>query len=52
MSNFWKTARRWLPGVVISLIAIAAIVKFVDLNQFVLAIRSANYWLLLAFLVT
>ena len=52
MQNFWKSARRWLPGVVISLIAIALIVHFVDLNRFVQAIRSANYWLLLAFLCT
>jgi uncharacterized protein (TIRG00374 family) len=49
MSNFWKSARRWLPGVVISLAAIAAILYFVDLQRFVDAIRSANYWLLLAF---
>jgi uncharacterized protein (TIRG00374 family) len=48
MSNFWKSARRWLPGALISLIAIAAILYFVDLQQFVDAIRSANYGLLLA----
>jgi uncharacterized protein (TIRG00374 family) len=47
MSNFWKSARRWLPGVLISLVAIAAILYFVDLQRFVDAIRSANYWLLL-----
>jgi len=52
MSEFWKPARRWLPGVVISLIAIVAIIRFVDLHRFLEAIRSANYWLLLAFLVT
>ena len=52
MSEFWKSARRWLPGVVISLIAILAIVHYVDLHRFVEAIRSANYWLLLAFLLT
>lgn len=51
MSNFWKSARRWLPGVVISLIAIVLIVRYVDLSRFLEAIRSANYWLLLAFLV-
>jgi uncharacterized protein (TIRG00374 family) len=49
MSNFWKSARKWLPGVIISLAAIAAILYFVDLDRFVDAIRSANYWLLLAF---
>lgn len=48
MSNFWKSARKWLPGVIISLIVIVAIVYFVDLHRFVEAIRSANYWLLLA----
>jgi glycosyltransferase 2 family protein len=48
MKDFWKSARRWLPGVFISLVAIAAILYFVDLQRFVDAIRSANYWLLLA----
>ena len=52
MTNFWKSARRWLPGVAISLIAILLILKFVDLHRFWEAIRSANYWLLLAFLVS
>ncbi len=47
MANFWKSARRWLPGVVISLIAILAIIHFVDLNRFIAAVRSANYWLIL-----
>jgi uncharacterized protein (TIRG00374 family) len=51
VSEFWKSARRWLPGVVISLIAILVIIRFVDLHRFVDAIRSANYGLLLAFLV-
>ena len=52
MKNFWKSARRWLPGVVISLIAIAAILYFVDLQKFMDAIRKANYWLLLGFFVS
>ncbi len=47
MSKFWKSTRRWLPGVIISLVAIAAILYFVDLQDFVQAIRSANYWLIL-----
>ena len=47
MNNFLKSARRWLPGVLISLVAIAAILNFVDLQRFVDAICSANYWLLL-----
>ena len=50
MANFWKSTWRWLTGVIISLIAILAIIHFVDLNRFIEAIRSANYWLLLGFL--
>jgi uncharacterized protein (TIRG00374 family) len=45
--NFWKSARRWLPGVVISILAIAAILYFFDLRRFADAIRTANYGLLL-----
>lgn len=48
MPEFWRSARRWLPGVVISLLAITAFLYFIDLQKFVDAIRSANYWLLLA----
>jgi glycosyltransferase 2 family protein len=51
MSAFWKSARRWLPGLVISLIAIALIIKFVDFHRLAEAIRTANYWLLGAFAV-
>ncbi|MGA2505079.1 MAG: lysylphosphatidylglycerol synthase transmembrane domain-containing protein [Anaerolineales bacterium] len=47
MSNFWKSTRRWLPGVIISLVAIAVILYKVDLRQTFQAIRSANYWFLL-----
>ncbi len=47
-SQFWKSARGWLPGVVISLAAIAAILYFVDLHRLAEAIRSADYRLLLA----
>ncbi|MBI3739367.1 MAG: flippase-like domain-containing protein [Chloroflexi bacterium] len=42
-----KDIKHWLPGTIISLIAIAAILYFVDLNRLVEAIRNANYWLLL-----
>ena len=52
MSEFWKSARRWLPGLVISLLAIVLIIKYIDLGRLVEAVRSANYWLLLVFLVT
>ena len=51
MANIWKSTRSWLPGLVISLIAILLIVHYVDLQRFVEAIRSANYWLVLAFLL-
>jgi uncharacterized protein (TIRG00374 family) len=47
MSNFWKSAKRWLPGVVISLVAIIFIIYKFDLRSLVKAIRSANYWILL-----
>jgi glycosyltransferase 2 family protein len=50
MRSFLKSAGRWLPGVIISLVAIFLIIKYVDLDRLVQAIRSANYWLLLAFL--
>jgi uncharacterized protein (TIRG00374 family) len=47
IKNFWRTTNRWLPGVLISLVAIVAIIYFVDLQRFVDAILSANYWLLI-----
>jgi uncharacterized protein (TIRG00374 family) len=47
MTNFWKSAQRWLPGVFTSLVAITAILYFVDLQRLISAIRSANLGLLL-----
>jgi uncharacterized protein (TIRG00374 family) len=41
-----KDAKRWLPGAVISILLIAAILYFVDLRAMVSAIRNANYGLL------
>ncbi len=41
-----KDVKHWLPGAIISVLAIAAILYFVDLKRLVEAIRSANYWLL------
>lgn len=41
-----KDAKHWLPGVIISVVAIAAILYFVGLKRLAEAIRSANYWLL------
>ena len=41
-----KDWKRWLPGAVISVGLIAAILYFVDLKAMVNAIRHANYWML------
>ncbi len=46
-----KDAKRWLPGAVISILLIAAILYFVDLRAMVDAIRHANYGLLAIALV-
>lgn len=51
MKDFWKSARKWLPGVIISLAAIAAIVYFVDLDKLVEAVRAADWRILVAALV-
>ena len=51
MEKFWKSTRRWLPGVIISLAAIAAILYFVDLERFLEALRSADYRFIGAVLV-
>jgi uncharacterized protein (TIRG00374 family) len=41
-----KDIKRWLPGAVISLLFIAAILYFVDLRAMLNAMRNANYTLL------
>jgi len=41
-----KEWKRWLPGVLISIVLIAAILYFVDLNETLDALRNANYVLL------
>jgi len=41
-----KSVMRWLPGAVISLGLIAAILYFVDFRAMWAAVRGANYWLL------
>ena len=46
-----KDVKRWLPGAVISILLIAAILYFVDLRAMVEAIRNANYGLLAIALV-
>ena len=42
-----KDAKRWLPGALISILLIAAILYFVDLRAMVDAMRTANYGMLL-----
>jgi uncharacterized protein (TIRG00374 family) len=42
-----KDVKRWLPGAVISILLIAAILYFVDLRAMLDAMRNANYGLLL-----
>jgi glycosyltransferase 2 family protein len=46
MSQFLKNAKRWLPGTLISIILIVAILYFVDWSKVLTALRSANYSLL------
>ena len=46
MTQFLKDAKRWLPGALISILLIAAILYFVDWSKVLAAIRSANYWIL------
>ena len=42
-----KDVKRWLPGALISILLIAAILYFVDLRAMVDAVRNANYGMLL-----
>lgn len=44
--SFMKDMKRWLPGALISLLLVAAILYFVDLGAMLDAIRNANYALL------
>lgn len=48
MRAFLNSAKRWLPGALISILLIAGILYFVDLSQVFEAIRSADYALLAA----
>lgn len=41
-----KDAKRWLPGVLISVVLIAALLYFVDLREMLDALRNANYTIL------
>jgi uncharacterized protein (TIRG00374 family) len=46
MPGFLKGAGRWLPGALISIMLIGAILYFVDLQKVLAAIRSADYVIL------
>jgi uncharacterized protein (TIRG00374 family) len=46
MPKFLKGAGRWLPGALISILLIGAILYFVDLRKVLDAIRSADYGIL------
>jgi len=46
MSQFLKNAKRWLPGTLISILLIGAILYLVDWSKVVAALRAANYWIL------
>lgn len=46
MSQFFKDSKRWLPGTLISIALIAAILYFVDFQTMWNAIRAADYRLL------
>ena len=47
MSQKLQDAKRWLPGALVSILLIAAILYFVDFRAMAQAIRSANYLILL-----
>ena len=48
MSQKLNVAKRWLPGALVSIVLIGAILYFVDFREMAQSIRSANY-LILAF---
>lgn len=51
MQQFFKDARRILPGLIISIILVSVILYFVDLRMTIAAIQAANFGLLLIVLV-
>ena len=48
MSQFLKNSKKWLPGALVSIALIAAILYFVDFGTMLNAIRGADYRLLAA----
>jgi uncharacterized protein (TIRG00374 family) len=51
MAKFLKSSMRWLPGALISLALVAAILYFVDFETVLEAVRTANYAILAVALV-
>ncbi len=51
MPQFIRDAKRWLPGAIISILIVAALLYFVDLPKFLKAIQTADYGLLAIVLV-
>lgn len=47
MRKFWQSARRWLPGTIISLVFLGVILYFVDLNAAWSALKKADTRMLL-----
>jgi len=43
MTKFLNDSKRWLPGALISIAVIAAILYFVDFNTMLIALRNADY---------
>jgi hypothetical protein len=46
MASFFRDAKRWLPGALVSAVLIGAILYFVDIPRVLAAIRAANYSIL------
>ncbi len=46
MASFFKNTKRWLPGALVSIVLIGAILYFVDIPKVLAAIRSADYRIL------
>jgi uncharacterized protein (TIRG00374 family) len=51
MAQFLKNAKSWLPGTLISVLLIGAILYFVDWSKVLAALSSANYFILAITLV-
>jgi len=47
MKTFLRNAKRWLPGAIISITLIVVILKAIDINKVITALREADYRLIL-----